>query len=235
LSNDVTISRDTTVTVDSDNQHCRDLTIQSSSGGGSIEGVLAIAAGGGDLSVHGLLTMADPSGGGDPCRIEFTASGAKGELKFLIDAEVHRAIVVGGPGKIEIAEDVLVTLKNNGLITGASGNQAELEIAGLGEIENDAAIEVSEGFNLKFSGAGLGTGSSGSITIDHANGSVQFATSAPDEVTNSEADVNLLKGTLDFDSPLEFHGGFSMQRDGKVNTEGLDTDEMAVFCGDGCP
>lgn len=99
-----------------------------------------------------------------------------------------------------------------------------------GDIENDGDIEVKEGFNLKFTGHGLNSDSSGTITIDHATGSVQFAHTGTDPVQIQTAEVFLHNGLLNMDKPLEFRGKFEMKPNATVNTEDLTTDQVVKFC-----
>lgn len=228
-SNKVTICRGTSVTVDT-GESCGNLVLESALTGSTVEGVLLIKAGGGDLTVAGTLTMHDPDSGQNPCRIEFTGTGAAAVLDFSNSVTAARQIVVDGPGKIEIAATKKLTLSGAGIIKGKSGNTDPLEIAGA--IENDGDIEVKEAFTLKFTGTGLELDSSGTITVEHASAVVQWMldTSALDTVDNVNGDVLLNAGKLDFDSPLLFYGNFEMKANATVDTEGLANDTTAKFC-----
>lgn len=228
--NAVIISRGTTVTVDSASEACDDLTIRSAITGSTVEGVLRVAAGGGQLSVNGVLNMQTPDVGEDPCRIEFTGSGSPGLLTFNGNATADREIVVDGPGKIVTSGSYVLTVSSTGIIKGASGNTDPLEIAGI--VENDGDISITEAFNLKLTGGGLAADSSGDITVDHASGSVQWLldSSALDTVSATTGNVFLYAGTLNFDTPIEFHGSFLMENTGIVDTEGLTGSQMALFC-----
>ncbi|NOT02129.1 MAG: hypothetical protein HOP29_16080 [Phycisphaerales bacterium] len=224
----VTLVEGMTVTVDADvtTEACDDLIIES----GSSTGVLLIAAGGGDLTVNGTLTMQAPGGGETACRIEFTGSGAAAVLEFVISTSAGQEIVVDGPAKIEVTGAAVLTVSSGGIIKGKSANTDPLEIAG--EIENDGDISVTEAFNLKLTGDGLATGSSGTITVNHASGSMQWLvdSSALDTVSATTGLISLQNGTLNFDTPLEFHGTFEMTKDGIVDTEALTGTQTALFC-----
>lgn len=231
----VYVLEDTTVSVDSASQACGNLVLESASSGGNDPAVLAIESNGGDLTVHGTLGMGTPSGGGGPSRIEFTGtSGAAGVLTFVLDGtvELDRELVVKGKGKVEIDAATDFFVKNNGVIKGESNDLYALEINGA--IENDADIDVSANFDVTFTGAGLTTGSSGTLKIDHASAVVTFNNSASVTVTDTTAEVLLWNGKLDFDSPLQFQGYFEMKPTGTLDTQGLETGERAKFCDGNC-
>jgi len=227
--NDVLILEGTTVYVDSA-ETCSDLVIEDPDTG-QVAGMLQVVAGGGSLSVTGSVTMQPTTGGEDRPEIQFTGSGAVATLGIDATSEISGIVTVDGPAKIDIDSAATVTL--TGIVAAATSNTDNLEIAG--KFENDGDINILEAFTVKFSGAGLRTGSSGTITVDAAGAKVQFDHTANVEVDMDDAEFFLDYGTADFNGSFnfEFDGVFRMTKDGVVDTEGLTSGTIA-FCDNEC-
>lgn len=180
--------------------------------------------GGSQLEINtGLFMSASPQ----PTRISFIGSAANpGRLVGKVDFLAAGDISVDGSagGEITMDSGMTITLKPSGEITVPGG---DLTIDG--SIQQDGDVTVVAAHTVEFKGVGIGIGSTGTFTLDHASGKILINHGAEVSHTNVNGDFVIINGTLQVDKGFTFAGGLSWTGGAIIDCDVmLDTQQFVV-------